>query len=272
MKGAKTKSKKGGKRRGNYRRRAGARRYKNKRNVWNFKMRGSDTYITSTATANQLVINNSNTYLTTNGGTAPTPYAGNLIALQPCVNNARCSAFGMSAAFSANQCVAYPALANNFDRYRVNLIKVKIYPSTNIAMSAGTSTLGRLSWRFDPDDSRISTNGNSILGTSHKTVSLTKPITIYIKPKVVVSLNNTANTTVNGNFNGVYKSPWVNVGQPNVQLYGLKMWFDDLSLPASANFDIKIETTYYVSFKDMLNGSSPLGDEEEYDPNPVSQV
>lgn len=238
---------------------------------WSFRLRGSDTYITNVSTSsnpNQLLINNSNTYLTTNGGTTPTGKTGTLIALQPSINNTNVVAFGMSACFTAAQIVD-SALFSHFDKYKVNGVTIKIYPSVNMATSAGTSTLPRMSWRFDPDDARISTNGASILGTTHKSVLLNKPVKIFIKPKALLSMadfGSTAPGAISSSLNRSIATSWVNCGDLAGAMYGLKFWFDDLSIPSGTNFDIKIETTYHVSFKDLLNGVSPQGDEVDYEP------
>lgn len=269
---------------------------KSKSNMWNFKLKGTDFLISNgtgliinggtgtIASPGTVLFNNLNTYKVSgaqqlpnqDGATPPNPinvgYSGWWLqpsAATKTLNNPSNTSFGVSAAFNFNGVPSYQTLCNNFDRVRLNGIKIVIYNSNNVSYTAGGGATGsavsvpRLSYRVDFDDAKISVNGLSITDAGHKTVLLNKPVSIFIKPRIVVPVQSTLNATQN---NLLMKSQWMDVKQSNgIAFYGLKMWFDDLTCQMGNNFDIKFETTYYVSFKQHLSNVGADGGEVEPD-------
>lgn len=149
----------------------------------------------------------------------------------------------------------FPALANIYDRFRVNKIKVRIIPEVNIAVATGSSVLPTMKVVYDYDDAGISSVG-ALWGRRGKCFRLDKPHTFSFIPRVNY---NTTTATSGTSPLLIQKCPWINTTNGGtVVMFGLKWAIKDFYTTSSAgtNNIVRFEITYYYSFKEQIQGSA----------------
>lgn len=163
--------------------------------------------------------------------------------------------FGAVGYFKLSNVLQNSDLTALYDRYKINGIKWKIIPCSNIASVNGQGLIPSMVYHVDyDDDSTPATDADVRVKAGAKEVRLDRPRTIYFKPKVAQMI---AGASVVPGASTAYsipqRAPYINCSYPGVPHYGLKMFFRNVNLfpgSASVNTQFRIETTYYLSCKD----------------------
>lgn len=200
-------------------------------------------------------------YNTTGGVTA----AGLNIAIGKAVAQRQSfSQFGGVFNFNLNTAVSSAGfLLANFDRYKINGIKVRVIPENNFSGVGGGGTLPVMKVCYDYDDAAIPTVGD-IEVRRGKNYRLDKPFTISLKPKVNAQIQNTAGVTANA----PRSAPWINMGSPLVPHYGIKFavkdWYTTQGNPPN-DLQVRFIITYMISVKEQLAVNRAPSLVESYD-------
>jgi len=157
--------------------------------------------------------------------------------------------FGGAFDFNLDKCLStMPYLAANFDRYKINAIKLRVIPENNFANVSGQGILPTMKVCFDYDDAKVPTVGDVEVRRG-KTHRLDKPFNIYLSPKVGAVIYNTqANSGTSPQ-----KAPWLNMASLLIPHFGVKFMVRDWYAPTSLNdIQIRFEITYMVSVKEQI--------------------
>lgn len=168
--------------------------------------------------------------------------------------------------FRLNQCSGYDNWAKLFEKYRINMVVVKLIPAmtqqqtNNTASSvlpSGTDEVPMIYTMIDYNDTAFPTSGIDAFFTkkprSRKTIA-TRPVTYKFRPKL---LNVVYGGTTAGALNPSYtakSSEWLELNEggdsSDIPHFGFKSAIDGHTVPNQ--FRSRFEITYYVSFKDRI--------------------
>lgn len=160
--------------------------------------------------------------------------------------------FGAVSYFKLSNVLQSSDLTGLYDRYKINGIKVKIIPLSNMASTNGQGLIPTMVYHTDYDDAVTPTQDSDVrVKSGAKEVRLDRTRTIYIKPKIADAILGASAGTA---YSVPKAAPYINMSYPDVPHYGLKMYFRDVNLnsatASSTNTCIRFETTYYISCKD----------------------
>lgn len=171
--------------------------------------------------------------------------------------------FGGVMTFALSQTTQYSQLNTLFDRYKINGVRLRFIPEWNVSDVVGTGLLPVIKIAHDYDDVAVPTVGD-IWARRGKEYRLDKPFSVYIKPKTLHGLwgGSATNTIFPA---GTAKSTFLNTGYGALPHLGLKFAVKDWYIPNSttANVVLRIETMYYVTFKEQINVGAFGHDGEE---------
>lgn len=158
--------------------------------------------------------------------------------------------------FNINQIPNITEFSNLFDQYSLRKVVVKFVPWTNDAPVTVTgnllhSTSPILDYCIDLDDADPPSPSQVGLQqlrerNNHKTVRMFKPHTIVIKPRARGGIG-VADSSVQPI--GLIRPRWINLSEPNVPYFGLKLIFSGINPGAAGSFIMRATVTYYVKFK-----------------------
>jgi len=160
--------------------------------------------------------------------------------------------FGAVSYFKLSNVLQSGDLTALYDRYKINGIKIKIIPLSNMASTNGQGLIPTMLYHTDYDDALTPTDDATVrVKAGAKEVRLDRTRTIYIKPKIADAILGASAGTA---YSVPKAAPYINMSYPDVPHYGLKMYFRDVNLnsatASSTNTCIRFETTYYISCKD----------------------
>lgn len=129
-----------------------------------------------------------------------------------------------------------------YDQYQIKGIKISLIPRfTEVPNSSGTGNMWSI---LDYDDSNVPANLDTLL--QYQNVKRTRMHMVhsrYLKPQVTSEVYATGIATAYA----PKKNVWLDVGNPDVEHYGVKLWFD--SRLTNVIFDVQIK--YYLAFKNV---------------------
>lgn len=198
------------------------------------------------------------------GATASPSAFGSGVALNKVDNAGGLCTFVGACLFSTASCPQMSQMAQYYDRFRINKIKVRIIPEVNMASTVGQGVLPTMKVVYDFDDNVLTgATAPSIWARRGKIFRLDKEHSFTFVPRVNYNTNN-----ISGNIPMlITKAPMMNCvaltssSSNFVQLYGVKFavkdWYCTSGSPVNQNV-ARFEITYFVSFKDQLNNSLGL--------------
>lgn len=136
-----------------------------------------------------------------------------------------------------------------YDQYMIKKIVFKLIPrgfDTNVVQGGVTNAGFNIHSAIDYDDGNVPTGPNDLLQyQSYRCTPGNRTHTRVWVPKTVSGINNNVGVLVGA---GAKAYQWIDVAQPNVPHFGLKMYIDPTnSVGQQMPFDAVI--TYYLSFK-----------------------
>lgn len=148
----------------------------------------------------------------------------------------------------------FNAFAEIYDQYKVNSIKMTVTYLANNNPITGLAGLPVIYAVADYDNATIPTNAQSVRGKQGSVMwrfgnKMKNSYSMTIKPKVRVALtdNNSAQST---NPGLEWKAGWLDCGNQNFELYGLKMWLENLYLMGgTANQAFQFDFAWNISFR-----------------------
>lgn len=163
--------------------------------------------------------------------------------------------FGAVGYFKLDNVLEKTDLTSLYDRYKINGIKWKIIPCSNMASVNGQGLVPSFVYHVDYDDDNTPTTDASVrVKAGAKELRLDRTRSIYFKPKVAQMLaGSSINPGATTGYSVPQAAPWINSTYSGVPHYGLKMFFRNVNLmPGSGNINtqFRIETTYYLACKD----------------------
>jgi len=159
--------------------------------------------------------------------------------------------FGGAFYFSLDKCLGTAGfLKANFDRYKINAIKIRVIPENNFSNTSGGGTLGTMKVCYDYDDENIPTVGDVEVRRG-RTYRLDKPFTVSLKPRV----NNVVAGGAGNTAFAPMPAPWCNMAQSGTPHYGIKFmirdWYCTTSNPPN-DLQLRFQITYMVSVKEQI--------------------
>jgi len=157
--------------------------------------------------------------------------------------------FGGAFDFNLNKCLSTTSyLAANFDRYKINAIKINVIPENNFANVSGQGILPTMKVVYDYDDSNVPSVGDVEVRRG-KTYRLDKPFSIYLSPKVGSVIYNTQTNSGTSPL----KAPWLNMSSLLIPHFGVKFMVRDWYAPQTLNdIQVRFVITYMVSVKEQI--------------------
>lgn len=130
-----------------------------------------------------------------------------------------------------------------FDQYKITGIRVKLIPAQNAAPPTISSTTNAVLYiAADYNDYTAPVSSSDVLEFQNvKTYGFNETVDYYFKPKVALAA-----------YSGVFTSyaasnPWIDIGSPNVQHYGLKIYIPGVSANSICGWRILV--TWYLAFR-----------------------
>lgn len=158
--------------------------------------------------------------------------------------------FPVTMSFALNKALDFNDFPQLYDRYQLKGVRIKIVPLQNVSTAGGTGLLPTMCYAQDFDDVNTPASYEEVARKGFaKTKTLSRPVSIYIKPKV-------AREIYRPGISSAYesaKAPWLDCNNADVPHYGLKMWFKNTLLPSNATGALqcfRFETTYYIACRD----------------------
>lgn len=157
--------------------------------------------------------------------------------------------FGAAMNFTLNSTDGASELTSLYDRYKISGVKIKIIPLSNVSGVGGLAFLPEVMVCPDYDDATAPTEAQ-MRQRGAKCLRLDRVRSFFIKPKVAGMLYQTGSPATPGY--SVVKGGYINCSYPDVQHYGLKMFFKNVDLRSTSSVAtcFNIEQTYYLSMKD----------------------
>lgn len=160
-----------------------------------------------------------------------------------------CYQFGISHHFRLDSASNYTEFTNLFDRYKIVGVKYRIYYHCNDAPVSGLQVLPLVHYTVDTDDASAPTALVDIQDKGDcktKILGNNQYIQVYIRPKIAGSVYRSGVTAAYD----VEKAKWINASYPDVQHFGIKLWFNQVYMASSNNTAFTIEPLYYLACKD----------------------
>lgn len=144
--------------------------------------------------------------------------------------------------FNLNQMPSAGEFTALFDEYKINAVKVTIFPRGNSAENT-TGNGSRVFSIVDYDDSTAPSGLNELLQyPGVKSTALTQPHVRYIKtPKVASAVYQSALVTAYG-----ARSMWLDCASSTIPHYGVKFWCNGTN---SGTVILDLQIDYFVSFR-----------------------
>lgn len=197
------------------------------------------------------------------GGGTFIPKANGQIVLAPNPTNPAGNRTWLSGVFTfqAQYSNQWTQLNSLFDRYHVNGIKVRFIPEFNVQDGTLVTSVPTIKVVRDMDDNQTNTVGD-IWSRHGVTRRLDKPFSVYIRnPKVLTSVLAFQGAGGNAVVSAGIASPYLNCGNGNVHLLGLKFAIKDWPIVKNSyapNVVLRTEITYYFTFKQQINPNLAL--------------
>lgn len=153
----------------------------------------------------------------------------------------------------------FAELANVFDEYKINAIKVTYRPQYDTVASGTTAATMQaqpqayMHYVIDPASATIPSGTYNLTSLNLlfeqpnvKTKTLNRPFSIYFKPKVLGQVYNTGTSAT------VERSPWVRTSDTSVQYRGYHAYIQQNNF-STANVGIRLDTyvTVYAQFRNL---------------------
>lgn len=153
--------------------------------------------------------------------------------------------------FNLNQLPNATEFTNLFDQYKILKAKISFVPGGNMALISPLSGVsssfgfGRFLSAIDYDDATAPADENTLLQYEQPNLKITSPMrthTRYINPKVLAAIYQSAISTSYESR----KAPWLDVGNPSVPHYGLKVWVNAplSTVAASITYNVYLTLTF----------------------------
>lgn len=168
--------------------------------------------------------------------------------------------FASSMAFKFDDLPGITDFTTLYDRYKLNMIKFKVYPFANDPSTANTTAssggVGLLIHSIiDHDDNNVMTANDAGIDTMRQYASYrvhnmaqSKVFKRIVKPNLLSQINTTAGVY---SGNSVIKSRYIDMSQTSVPHYGMKIMYEFVSpTAATTTYNLKFEVKYYFSCKD----------------------
>lgn len=195
----------------------------------------------------------------TTAGSVLTSGAVNINTIQPsggypAAGNSNLYQFGGIVNFKAENTLQWTQFSTLYDRYKINGVKVRFIPLVNVADTKGNGLIPELKIVYDRDDGNLPTVGD-VWARQGRIYRLNKPVSIYLKkPSMAAAV--WAPGANPGSYTPGYVSldnKFVNTSYSNVPHYGIKFAMRDFYSPqGSVNVSIRVEVTYYMTFKEQV--------------------
>lgn len=160
-----------------------------------------------------------------------------------------------TADFQLNDLINFTDLTQIADKYKIKWVKIKAYCTSNTASAAGTAQLPSMLYCMDDDDVSMPASNTTGLqsirekmGSKLKQWQQNKPITFFIRPKILTSVNGPLGTPVSS---VVSASRFLDCNSSDVPHYGMKGYLQDVNLAATPTVytQFKFDITYGVTLK-----------------------
>lgn len=161
--------------------------------------------------------------------------------------------FGGSMTFRLNDVLQDNEFISLFDKYKITGCKVTFIPlsydAAYVSTGGNSSTVPTLTYAIDTDDALIpGTAGSLLVKQGVRVKRLSKPVSVFIKPRINVGVQGVAGTN---ELAMSQKSGWINCSYDDVEHFGLKFYMRDMPLPSTgSNSIIRIQAKYYLALKD----------------------
>lgn len=200
----------------------------------------------------QVVINLNNL------GQPTLPYNGNgTVGVSPAVAGVTPNTvqFGGAMDFRLNAVSDYVDITQLFDRYMITGVKLKFLYQSNIADTAGPTTLPCMWYAQDFDDSSLPVNQLDVAVKQYcktKILNANRQFSLYIKPRITKAIAGQTGAGPVVIADTSEKPCYLDCAFPNVPHYGLKFWIDNWynQAPNESNVVLRIQPTYYLKLKD----------------------
>lgn len=151
---------------------------------------------------------------------------------------------GDAIAFKLSDLPNFVDITNLFDYYKFMGVKIKFIYAHNSSEPGTNFNLPNLVYAYDYDDASVPPNEDALLErNTTKFKRLDKPVTMYIKPRVISETYNNGITTAYAVSKG--ENPYIDSGYNSVNHFGLKYGVV-LNGPQNLNGILKIYATYYI--------------------------
>lgn len=151
--------------------------------------------------------------------------------------------------FYPNDVSSVTEFSNLFTQYKFNGVQVKFIPRTDIANITTTTTnpqgYGTFYYAFWPLNGNAPPTINVIreLATCRAKYSVSKPWSIFIKPRAAMNVYNGA--VASDAYGQLSRGVWLSTDYMTVPFYGLMWWWDQAQFTTS----IQLVCKYYFSFR-----------------------
>lgn len=157
--------------------------------------------------------------------------------------------------FNLSQLPNYTEFTALFDQYRINKIKVTMYPhadNSQTPVNATNDFIPLIAFCTDTDDSTAPASVDELNQRSNvRYTKFNKPISIWIKPHVDTEIYRSAVTTGYGNI----ANAWIDSASSDIPHYGLKwaiMGDSETGLGANSIMKYEIVLQFYCSFRGVI--------------------
>lgn len=198
-------------------------------------------------------------YIASNGSsTGPVAQGSGIGIANPIQNsNGSTNSWWLSGAFGfqlANT-LQKDQLVTLYDRYKINGVKLTFYPEWNTNQIQGGGMIPQIKIVHDYDDNSYPTPGD-VWARQGKIYRLTRPFSVFVRPKVVVPVG----ASTGGNM--CIRAPFLDCSNPLTTHFGLKFavrdWYASGSNSTVSNQTLRVEATYYVTFRNQIRVGAPL--------------
>ena len=160
-----------------------------------------------------------------------------------------------TADFQLNDLINFTELTAISDKYKIKWVKIVAWCNSNVASVAGTGQLPSMLYCMDDDDVSMPASNTTGLqtirekmGAKLKQWQQNKPITFFIRPKILSSVNGPVGTPVSS---AVISSRFLDCAHSDIPHYGMKGYLQDVNLAATPAVytQFKFDITYGVTLK-----------------------
>jgi len=160
-----------------------------------------------------------------------------------------------TADFQLNDLINFSDLTQIADRYKIKWVKIKAYCTSNTASAGGTAQLPSMLYCMDDDDVSMPASNTTGLqsirekmGAKLRQWHQNKPITFFIRPKILSAINGPVGTPVSS---AVIGAKFLDCNHPDIPHYGMKGYLQDVNLASTASVytQFKFDITYGVILK-----------------------